>query len=148
MESGKFIGNDKGNVVALHIRNKDYLSPMFCCFDRVEYLKKALDSLDESIDTMEVFSDDINFTQKNYDGIIRSRIKTVNYNCGTKDTDDFIKFACIRNKILWNSTFSYWAAFVGNVLYPDSYNNVITQVRTVQGHPDRITMNPEWRFVR
>lgn len=148
IKSGNFIKNDnQSNVVALHIRNKDYLNPVHDCFDRIDYLNRSLNSLDKNIDTIEIFSDDLNYTYQNYDNIICEKIPHIHYNYGNTDTEDFIKFACIKNKIIWNSTFSYWAAFIGNVLYPNSYQNVITQSKTISKSLDRITMNPKWRFV-
>lgn len=148
IKSGKFsVHAVNPNVAGLHIRNKDYLQPLFNVFDRTDYLTRALESLDSDVDTVEVFSDDIEFTEKHYDDILRRKVRNVNYNRGTTDIEDFVKFACIKNKILWNSTFSYWAAFIGNVLYPDSYRNVISQENTILTGEDKVTMNPRWRFI-
>ena len=67
-----------------------------------------------------MFSDDIDTCRRIYGGILQNAFSEVSYAEGGSAVDDFVRLSCMRTKALWNSTFSYWSAFIGNVLFENS----------------------------
>lgn len=111
----KRLNND--DVVAIHIRNGDYLSlSTFQVFNRSEYLQKALSQF-SNCNRAIIFSDDNRLNQLLYDKLLKSKFSSVEYVLGNDEVADLLQLAAYQNKILWNSTFSYWSGFISNVLY-------------------------------
>lgn len=139
--------NDKDDTIALHIRNGDYVGTIFDCFNRTEYLNKCFSLIDHSISKIVIFSDDINYVKKNYIDCIKNRFDVVLFSGNTNSIDDFIDLCSYKNKILWNSTFSYWAAFIGNVIYENSYDKIFAPSIFVRSEPLVNRVNPLWRNI-
>lgn len=70
------------------------------------------------------------------------------YSSNKTDIEDFIEFASLKNKICWNSTFSYWAAFIGNVLYENSYKSVYAPSLFTSIEPVNDHLNPQWNSIK
>lgn len=128
LKSDAFSGVDPhadDDKVSLHIRNGDYILPSkngyHDCFDRMAYLEKAInhDGLD-GIDHVVVFSDDLPLCREKYNDILSKRFKTVEYNEETVFEKEFVRLSLFKNRINWNSTFSFWTAFIGNVVHDHS----------------------------
>lgn len=142
----KLDNND--NCIAIHIRNGDYINDVgMDVFDRYKYIESALKKTNNRFDNLVVYSDDNNLNEKLYDELFHYYIKNVTYVKNTTGTEDFINFSIYKNKILWNSTFSYWAAFIGNVLHQHSYSNVIAPSRFGKTDPIADHLNPLWTII-
>jgi len=99
----------KKNAVALHFRRKDYLKfeNLYCQLEESYYLN-ALNKIGE-YDTLVLFSDDINWVKNNTD-FLGSTEKI--YIEGELDVVDMYLMSKIKNNIIANSTFSWWAAYL------------------------------------
>lgn len=53
----------------------------------------------------------------------------------------------MRAKVLWNSTFSYWSAFVGNVLFENSEKSVYVPSAFSKYEHARTRCDPAWNLV-
>lgn len=120
------------NPVSVHIRRGDYLkSPVTLAIHGVlslEYYQKALDLLlgDFKDLTLFVFSDDMDWVKANfkYD---RAPVYYIDQNHGEDSWKDMVLMSLCRHKILSNSSFSWWAAWIsrneGNVYVPGNWFN-------------------------
>ena len=125
ISKSKYLQQLKQNIIsnnaAIHIRNGDYLQiPLYYkTFDRIEYLKKALNLIPNEIKSIDVFSDDNELNKKTYGDIFKTRFNNVNYINGNDECTDLLMLSLHRIKILWNSTFSLWSAYIGNMQFQD-----------------------------
>ena len=100
--------------VAIHIRRTDYLKAgsIHHVLD-MDYYKRAMDYIESKFKnpTYYVFSDDKQFVKENFSG---STIQILN----DVDKDvaffDFLAIKSCKHYIIANSTFSWWAAYLGN----------------------------------
>ena len=117
------------NSVGIHVRRGDYLNSkeiyMGSC--NIEYYKTAVEILNEKMLEPEfyIFSDDIPWCKQNFD-FIKNK-KFVDFN--DSSFEDFILLIRLRNKIISNSTFSWWAAMLNKnsniIVSPNKWNNQI-----------------------
>lgn len=112
------------NDVAIHIRNTDYLNPALNnyhdCFDRIKYICDVCTIVNAQypfFKKLHIFSDDCKLTYELYDNLFKRFFSSVIYHNNTTDIDDFYTLSLFKHKILWNSTFSYWSAFISNVIH-------------------------------
>jgi len=105
-------GYSKDEVVAVHIRRGDYLSPsnkkIFYNLDQ-EYYEKAIMALPKNIKKIIVFS------ESNQHDLIRSnQIKAESVKeIQLDDVEEFLLMCMFQHFIIANSTFSYWASIAG-----------------------------------
>lgn len=133
------------DTVAVHVRNGDYVGSRYSnCYDRPAYLKSALGRFPEC-GVIKVFSDDIPLCKDLVEPLAHGR--RVEYSGNSSDYEDFIELAGFRNKVLSNSTFSYWSAFVGNVIWPDSYGSVCAPAKFAAFAPRLSHVNPQWTCI-
>lgn len=83
-----------------------------------------------------------------YGGILQSAFSEVAYVEGGSVVDDFVRLSCMRTKVLWNSTFSYWSAFVGNVLFENSERCICCPSKFSSMDSARTRCNPKWNFIQ
>lgn len=127
----RFLENqiDNSSSVAIHIRNGDYLkNPPHDFFDRTKYLEDAISLLkknDSRLEKVYVFSDDNDLNRKKYGAILDSNFSQVNFVDGNSAVQDLLLLSLFEHKILWNSTFSYWAGFIGDVFRKKTNENII-----------------------
>ena len=95
-----------------------------------------------NLNKIHVFSDDISMCKDLLYSMNLPHVITFSDN--KIDTLDFIQFSCFKYKILWNSTFSYWSAFIGNVLFNNSYNCVCSPAKFTSNEPLNDHNNPLW----
>ena len=95
--------------VSLHVRRQDYLkfSGYYAILGE-EYYLSALEQFD-NISNIFVFSDDVDWCKENFDFIKDKEIIFVE---GQSDVEDMWLMSQIRNNIIANSTFSWWAAYL------------------------------------
>lgn len=143
------IKND--NQISLHVRCSDYLDAkknnFHDCFDREVYLNKALSTIDCSINEITVFSDDIELVRTKYGKKLSERFDVIEYADKGNAEDDLIRMSLFKNKILWNSTYSYWSAFIGDVIYKNNEHNVLVpnKFSSIENSMSRI--NPKWTVI-
>ena len=127
LPSGRF-GGLVGDRVGVHIRGGDYLaggnSAQFG-FRSFGYLEAALERMAGlGVREADVYSDDFMHARE-YAGVFRAAGFSVNWMEGGSMEGDFAGLSCHRRRILWNSTWSYWTAYIGNVLFGDNHSEVI-----------------------
>ena len=117
------------NAVAVHVRRGDYLSnqSMYGNICDLEFYKRAIKKLEKK--DLEyhyyIFSDDYSWCYKNFEFL-----KTKTFVDFQNDVvDDFYLFSKFQNKIISNSTFSWWATMINKnnklVICPKKWNNEI-----------------------
>ena len=118
------------NSVGIHVRRGDYLNSkeIYMGICNIDYYKTAVEILNEKILNPDfyIFSDDIPWCKKNL-GFIKNK-KFVDFN--NSSFEDFILLIKFRNKVISNSTFSWWAAMLNKnskiIISPSKWNNQIT----------------------
>lgn len=104
----------KKNSVAIHIRRTDYLKEgsIHHVLD-LEYYNKAINYIASKVSnpTFYIFSDDKKFVRENFIG---ENFKILNYSGENAAFFDFLAIKNCQHHIIANSTFSWWAAFMGN----------------------------------
>ena len=104
------------HAVAIHVRGGDYMKDEFYNTYGVvcnqNYYKKAMSYIESSIETpiYYVFTNDIPLTQLLFKG---RQIKIIDYNKGEDAWKDMAIMSKFRSIIISNSTFSWWAAYLG-----------------------------------
>ena len=132
------------DTIGIHIRFGDYVqSKISNCFDKKQYIIKSLNKF--NLNKIHVFSDDISMCKDLLYSMNLPHVITFSDN--KIDTLDFIQFSCFKYKILWNSTFSYWSAFIGNVLFNNSYNCVCSPAKFTSNEPLNDHNNPLWNNI-
>jgi len=103
-------------AVAIHVRGGDYINPsIYKIFGAVcteSYYKNAIEYIENTISNPRyyVFTNDPNYAKKVLAG------RTCTYVCHNKGTDSWKDLALMshfKNIIIPNSTFSWWAAYLG-----------------------------------
>ena len=139
--------------MSIHIRNTDYLNNHYVFFDRKLYFQKCIDELSKTKlpSTVYVFSDDMDESIKSYDVFLKSYFKDIVYVNGNDELTDLLMMSKFKTRILINSTYSYWAGFIGTTYIPDSY--LTTFVPSYFDNNDKmnnllgIHVNPLWRLI-
>lgn len=118
-----FVNKDKliTNAVSIHIRAKDYIKGINTTIyhlNRRSFIEKAIKKIKEYIDTdkLYVFSDDLNYCFENFYDIFSVNFKNIKYICYSQE-EDLLNLSFFKYKIIWNSTFSFWSAYIASVLY-------------------------------
>lgn len=138
------------NAVALHIRNGDYLIlSQFNCFNRQTYLIKTLQyaNANFSNEKIYVFSDDNTTNRQLYDSILKKNFKTIEYIDNNTQLDDLMMLSQFKYKILWNSTFSYWSAFISNCIYMNNFRSILVPSAFLFPEQHKIRCNPKWTII-
>ena len=94
-------------------------------FDLATYLETALRSSvarDGSPSSIIVVSDDIEWCQRELDWL--TAVAPTTWKVNSNPIDDFVTVSSARRAVLSNSTFSYWAAHLGNVLHGDNHASI------------------------
>ena len=151
MQSSLFKNNNivvDDNTIAIHIRNGDYIDDKnIDVFDRIKYMQKCFSCISHKIKNLVVFSDDNTLNKQLYNNLFKQYFVSVTYIENKFDYQDFVAFSAFKYKILWNSTFSYWAAFIGNVLYKNTYNKIYAPAKFNLYSPLGDHCNPLWNII-
>ena len=99
----------EGQVVGLHIRRTDFLTNPNHNFVGLEYYKKALDKFDDSTNVL-VLSDDSKWCHE------QSLFQDDRFMISDSESGyiDMCLMSMCTDFIIGNSTFSWWAAWLGN----------------------------------
>ena len=133
----------------MHIRNGDFINvPHINSFNRIDYLTKAIEEQEriKKHKVVVVFSDDISLCKREYDALLKENFDEVEYHETNSLLQDFVDLSMFKDKILWNSTFSYWTGFISDVIYEDKGTIVVpdTFMRDV---PASSRINPRWTMI-
>lgn len=106
--------NIRRQTVGVHVRRGDYLKhPHSVSLNYQEYIKKSLSWIKTMTGNTElhvtVFSDDPDWCAQNLN------MTAVEINKSSSTLDDFLGLMHCQHKIISNSTFAWWAAFLGRV---------------------------------
>ncbi|WP_026663182.1 alpha-1,2-fucosyltransferase [Butyrivibrio proteoclasticus] len=131
------------NSVCVHVRRGDYVYVPGYLVCTPYYYEKSMKQLinDEDNPSFFVFSDDFSWCKQN----IRWPKNTIFVDMNNPDYIDFALMSSCKNFIISNSTFSWWAAFLGSyhkkkVYMPDKWYN--------DGKTKESMMLPEWIKIR
>ena len=129
-KTNNFTSHDiKDDFVAIHVRRGDYLNneKMYSNICNKKYYENAIKYFELNFRKPKffIFSDDINWCKLNLTFI--KNYEFVDYN--TSAIEDFNMMSEFRNKIISNSTFSWWAAVLNPdnkyIIAPRVWNNFI-----------------------
>lgn len=113
------------NSVAVHIRRGDYLSSSkYVNLSSSQYYRNAIAIVHERVETPHfyVFSDDIEWCK--HSGFFCSETTYVDYNDTVHSYEDMYLMSKCKVVITANSSFSWWAGYLGNhkiVIRPEKY---------------------------
>lgn len=118
------------NSVSIHIRRGDYVANRATNkvhgFVGVAYYKEAMRRIDKEVSDswFFVFSDDLPWAKSNL-GLV-DNVTFVDHNAGVSSYEDMRLMSLCRHHIIANSSFSWWAAWLGyhpvkRVLYPGNW---------------------------
>jgi hypothetical protein len=96
------------NKIAVHIRRGDYVKfsdTHTNLFEKTDYYNKAIQYFGKEKEYV-VFSDDIEWCKKNI------KLQNVEFSNNKKDYLDMKDVICFKNKIIANSSFSWWSAWL------------------------------------
>lgn len=104
----------KPNAVAIHVRRNDYLSSSIYVIQNENYYKSAMALAAEKIDSpvFYCFSDDVGWCRNNLSNL-GYQMLFVDWNTGRDSYKDMQLMASCKTNIITNSTFSMWAAWLG-----------------------------------
>lgn len=107
----------RSNSVGIHIRAGDFLSDRFNKTHNIcgmNYYKAAIKLIEENVINPEffIFTDDSDLISSKL-GFLK-KFEIVSLNGQSDPINDFITLLECKNKIISNSTFSYWAAIISN----------------------------------
>lgn len=146
------------DVVAVHIRCKDYITGyhgMFSAFDRVKYVDDALSaaSAQGRFSAVRVFSDDNKVAARDFGPVFKRHGLSAEYVDERDPVSALVRLALHRRKILFNSTYSTWSGFIGDALVPGGASVIVPSVFYVRDERlDKVrTMRgiapPAWTFL-
>lgn len=104
------------NAVAIHVRRGDFLDKNnYEKFGKVcsqDYYRRALKIVSENIEdpSFFVFTNDIAWSRSFFEN---KKVKFVDWNTSVNSWKDLYLMSCFKNIIIANSTFSWWAAWLG-----------------------------------
>lgn len=99
-------GIEKINQVSIHVRRGDYVhNPFYVDLYNTDYYEKAMAQFPEA--DFLVFSDDIEWCKR------QDIFKGCEFSEGRNEVDDLNLMASCEGHIIANSSFSWWAAYLG-----------------------------------
>lgn len=135
----------------MHIRNGDYINlKLFDVFDRYKYIDEACSRFRDmypEVRVLRLVSDGIQLSMKLYRKQLLKYFDKIYYVVNKTYVDDFTSLSCYKYKILWNSTFSWWSAFISNVLYPNSEKCVFVPCNDNYFSTSKLRVNQKWNII-
>jgi hypothetical protein len=136
---------DLTKTIVVNVRRGDYYTEFYdkYAFDQVGYVAAAIERVGAG-SAVRVVSDDPAWCREHLDGVLRRAGRTVRYD----DADPLQNFLtlCGASRLIGsNSTFSYWGAYVANVVHPDA--TIIMprfHGRMAEGKTDAHQLDPRW----
>lgn len=106
----------RGNSVCIHVRRSDFVGSSVHPSVGVEYYKRAISVVGSKVERPEyfVFSDDVEYCKNAFCWLEGAVFVGISDTGGRDDWCHFIMRKC-SHYVIANSTFSWWAAFLGQV---------------------------------
>lgn len=137
------------DTVAVTIRGGDYTTDenSHYKFDFTSFLTASISGL-TGIRNADIYSDDIEYCRQ-FESIFTSKSIGVRYISPTFPCSDLIKQSLYRHKIIWNSTFAYWTAYISNCHFTDNCDEIIVPQFHSSLYNDGKSwqLNPKWRII-
>lgn len=108
----------KSTELIINIRRGDFYTPQHSKmygFDQVNFIQRAILCLSD-YDSIGIVSDDIEWCKKEL-AFLYNYTTVINF-YDQKPLDSFIKICNAKKLIITNSTFSYWGAYINEVINP------------------------------
>lgn len=144
-------------AVAMHVRNTDFIDhAAWGLLDRDRYVPDAIETMRKVLGVpqrfkeLHVFSDDNAETQRRFGKVLAAAFAKVVYMDARTPEEDMVRLATYKAKILFNSTFSTWAGYIGDGLFGSEHRVVIPSVfyaRERYIEPMSTLANPKWHQV-
>ncbi len=129
------------NSVAIHIRRTDYVTSNAFEPCSIEYYQRAIMKCHQQHKSMQFFvcSDDVDWVKSNLD-LPKDAIFISG--TGLEDWQEFLLLSACKHMIMANSTFSWWAAWVGGVhnrivIMPKKWSITNTKASEALHYPER-----------
>jgi len=112
--------NSKSHTVSIHVRRGDFINNPTAFVHNEHmgsaYYRKAMDVMEDKYDhlTYYVFSEDLEWCRENIKNVKHPVVLVGDDFAGDRDTGHFYLMQACENHIIANSTYSWWAAFLGN----------------------------------
>ena len=129
----------KENSVAVHIRRGDYLkNPKYVNLSETNYYHNSLIEVNRRYDSpyIYVFSDDVSWCRNS--GMFAGNTTYVDFNDGQHAYEDMFLMTQAKAIITANSSFSWWAGYLGDhdlVIRPEKYLNQWTKCQDNRLYP-------------
>lgn len=139
---------DLAGTIVVNVRRGDYYTDFYdkYAFDQVGYIEAAMQRIGSG-SAVTVVSDDPDWCREHLDDVLRRGGRNVRYD----DADPLQNFLalCGASRLIGsNSTFSYWGAYVANVVRPDA---VIIMPkfhgRMADGKTEAHQLDPRWTAI-
>ena len=139
--------------VSINIRGGDYLygtNKKLFKFDFNNFLQISLSHVkNNKLKILDIYSDDFEYA-KTFDNIFKKFNFNVNYKIGSNALNDFVNSSLYETKIIWNSTFAYWTAYISNVLFNGTnYKKIFAPKQHVihRNNGNAWQLNPKWTII-
>lgn len=96
---------------------------------------------------MVVFSDDIPMCRELYHPVLSQRFNVVEYNEEKSFEKEFVRLSLFKNHINWNSTFSFWTSFIGNVVHGHSGITICPSM-FIKNEGIETRVDPRWSVIK
>lgn len=117
-------------------------------FDATGFLKDAISRVDCS-NGIDVFTDDKEYVESKFLGILKERSENTRIVQQVNPAVDLVRSALYRTKIIWNSTFAYWSAYINNAYFKENQKNIIVPRSFAKecGDGKSFHLNPRWTIL-
>lgn len=152
----RVLASDQTDELVVHVRRGSYYQYPDLArrygMDTPSYVRLAVDqaAAERTIPSIRVLSNDLTWCRENL-GWLASFSPVVHFGgAGTSAAEDFRDLAVARRLVLSNSTYSYWAGYVSNVLHEGNNNSEVwAPLFHMRGGRDWRSrhLDPTWRVV-
>jgi len=102
----------KENPIIMHVRRGDYVANQHTGLLSRGYYSEALGKVGSGNRTVWVFSDDVDFAQKDFSEREKEQWRWIGPNQLNRASDSLYLMSLAKDIVIGNSTFSYWAAIL------------------------------------
>lgn len=146
-----FLNSRTINKLVINIRRGDFYSDKNINtfgFDQIFYLKEIFKKYKNSFNiSIEIVSDDIEWCKREL-SFINDYSNNIQYETNKSPIEDFMKICTANQLIITNSTFSYWGAYINNVINPKSKIFVPDFGSKEFKDYKAIQLNPNWEIIK
>lgn len=137
------------NRISVQIRGGDYITAsQGFQFNSHKFLTDALALVNDNIG-IDVFTDDKKYVEDQLIDVLLRKNNDVRLIECTDPATDLVKSTLYRMKIIWNSTYAYWSAYVSNAFFGNNHKNIIAPRSFAKNVSDgrSFHLNPRWTIL-